>query len=237
MRGGGRAGGAGIEAALEEAEVLSEEYRDHDAAAARERLARRLARPLAPRPPSPFVSDQERAGHELGLACTLVVRAPGAARSLARLMDTRHPEPAGALVFACLLHLAGRGEATRFWWQFAAGGGSRTAAYCLYLYHRGRAEFRDAGHWRAQARALDPPGGEAAGGDGGDRPLLPPRVSDDLLERCHRGKPPRLPVGLAEILDRLQAHGVDEYLGAIPRPSAHLAADLTNCPPRPDCPC
>jgi hypothetical protein len=48
---------------------------------------------------------------------------------MALLVDDRPTiEPCGALAFACLLYLAGRHEAAQFWWQFAAGADSSTAA-------------------------------------------------------------------------------------------------------------
>ncbi|NUK85751.1 hypothetical protein [Streptomyces lunaelactis] len=53
------------------------------------------------------------------------------------------------------LNLAGCREAAQFWWQFAAGAGNPTAAYCLYLLHLGRGERRDAEHWADQAANLD----------------------------------------------------------------------------------
>ncbi|NUK54495.1 hypothetical protein HRW23_35140 [Streptomyces lunaelactis] len=69
--------------------------------------------------------------------------------------NTRRIDPDGALQFACLLNLAGCREAAQFWWQFAAGAGNPTAAYCLYLLHLGRGERRDAEHWADQAANLD----------------------------------------------------------------------------------
>ena len=53
----------------------------------------------------------------------------------------------GALVFACLLHLTAHPESAQFWWQLAAGAGSRAAAYCLHLHHLALGESRRAWHW------------------------------------------------------------------------------------------
>lgn len=61
-----------------------------------------------------------------------------------------------ALLFGCLLHLADRMEGAQFWFQYAAGAGSRTAAHCLYLLHLARAEVATARHWKRQARTLPP---------------------------------------------------------------------------------
>ncbi|URN13882.1 hypothetical protein LUW77_28405 [Streptomyces radiopugnans] len=144
-----------IDALLEGAEVLGGEYDDYDPAAARERIARALtAVPPRAQPPSHpdtgwrYRTVHEQAAHDLDLAISLVVGSPGAAESLARLVDHQRTEPEGALVFACLLHLVGHRDAAQFWWQFAAGGGSRTAAFCLCLHHRRLGEFRDADYWR-----------------------------------------------------------------------------------------
>ncbi|MFI6155157.1 hypothetical protein ACIBCA_21005 [Kitasatospora sp. NPDC051170] len=36
--------------------------------------------------------------------------------------------------FGCLLDLTGQSWDAQWWWQFAAGAGDLTAAYCLYLH-------------------------------------------------------------------------------------------------------
>jgi hypothetical protein len=46
----------------------------------------------------------------------------------------------GALHFGCLLSLAQELEGAMWWWQFAAGAGNATAAYCLYLLHLSRGD-------------------------------------------------------------------------------------------------
>ncbi|MGW3421532.1 hypothetical protein [Streptomyces phaeochromogenes] len=73
---------------------------------------------------------------------------------LARLVDDL-TDVEGALHFACLLSLAQEPEEAMWWWQFAAGAGNATAAYCLYLLHLSRGELRDAEHWVSQALASD----------------------------------------------------------------------------------
>ncbi|MYS43802.1 glycoprotein, partial [Streptomyces sp. SID5998] len=67
-----------------------------------------------PRPPVRYRSVHEQAAHDLDLAVTLVVDAPQAHLSLARLVDHDHIEPEGALVFAALLHLAGYRDQAQF---------------------------------------------------------------------------------------------------------------------------
>ncbi|MBT2408113.1 hypothetical protein J7I97_15100 [Streptomyces sp. ISL-87] len=50
-------------------------------------------------------------------------------------------------------------EGAQFWFQYAAGAGSRTAAQCLYLHHLARAEVATARHWNEQAHTLPPDDG------------------------------------------------------------------------------
>ncbi|MGW8634648.1 sigma-70 region 4 domain-containing protein [Streptomyces sp. NPDC055793] len=61
----------------------------------------------------------------------------------------------GALYFACLLNFAQESDSVLWWWQFAAGAGNATAAYCLHLHHLLRGELRDADHRAHQAFNLD----------------------------------------------------------------------------------
>lgn len=94
--------------------------------------------------------DSERAGRDLKAACLASVCATGAGERLDAFESGGHADLPGAVVFGCLLHLAGLREGARFWWQFAAGSGrSRTAhaAYCLFLDHSRRGEHHDARVW------------------------------------------------------------------------------------------
>lgn len=220
-----------LDARLGAAEVLRHEYDDCDPVAARERVARMLGGPLPttghPPLPAPYPAEHEQARHELDLASALVINSPHAAACLARLADDHRIDPDGALVFACLLHITGRDEAAQFWWQFAAGGGSHTAAYCLYLHHRRHAEFRDADYWRAQAAELAarPPGREA-GQPPAEAPLLPPEVRRALIAQCYHGRAPHLPPAIESLVNRLQVAADDEDFGEIPLPSRHLTSRL-----------
>ncbi|MEU8438461.1 hypothetical protein AB0F18_37325, partial [Streptomyces sp. NPDC029216] len=107
--------------------------------------------------------DSERARRDLKAVCLGVVCDPHAGRDLGRFVDDGHADLPGAVVFGCLLHLAGLREGARFWWQFAAGSGiARTApaAYCLFLDHSRRGEHHDARHWaRELGRRGFRPGG------------------------------------------------------------------------------
>ncbi|CAM5629274.1 hypothetical protein SAVIM338S_05990 [Streptomyces avidinii] len=107
--------------------------------------------------------DADRAGLDLTAACLAAVCAPGAAERLHAFEADGRTDLPGAVVFGCLLHLAGLREGARFWWQFAAGSGrSRTAhaAYCLFLDHSRRGEHHDARFWaRELGRRRFRPGG------------------------------------------------------------------------------
>ncbi|MER6477121.1 hypothetical protein [Streptomyces filamentosus] len=75
----------------------------------------------------------------------------------------------GVQVFACMLYLAHHPESARFWWRFAAGAGSSSAAYCLYLDHLALGDDREAGFWKRQVTALA-------------RPADPGLSAEELLE-------------------------------------------------------
>jgi len=172
-------------------------------------------------------SEHEQARHELDLACALVLNTPQAAACLSRLVNERQLDPEGALVFACLLYLTNRDNPAQFWWQLAAGGGSYTAAYCLYLHHRRFGEYRDAEYWRRQGtmlrNATEP---SATITVTVDRPLVPEQVRRDILAQCHAGQRPHLPSGLEAVISQLAVDGDDDALGGIPQPSERLSRDL-----------
>ncbi|MER5873969.1 hypothetical protein [Streptomyces sp. NPDC002044] len=184
-----------LDAVVEDASVLGEEYAGYDEYAARCRIARRVvahrARPAAGAGPGcgpgaggPGTARSAGTGH-LVLDAACHVRAARTldetARALVESGDYAEralgagswPHSAeSTLLFAGLLHLAGENEGARFWFQYAAGAGSRTAARCLYLHHLARAEAATARHWHDQSRQLP----EEAG-----LPELPP-VPHDLEE-------------------------------------------------------
>ncbi|MFE4367542.1 hypothetical protein ACFRMN_04665 [Streptomyces sp. NPDC056835] len=222
---------APIDALLDDAEVLTATYDDYDTAAAWSRAgARRTVREAACRTetgaaPRRYPSAHEQAAHDLSLAVALVLNAPEAAASLSRLVDHDRIDPEGAVVFAALLHLTGHRDAAQFWWQFAAGGGNRTAAFCLFLAHQQRAEFKDAAYWRGQSRRLPGSGRPAAASALSS--LLPETVRHDLLSQCHRGRHPTLPAALEAVINRLRVHSDDEDFGEVPQPDRSLPADLT----------
>ncbi|MFI9331465.1 hypothetical protein ACIGZJ_28500 [Kitasatospora sp. NPDC052868] len=161
--------------------------------------------------PAHLPSEHEQAAFELGLVVALVLGAPDASRGLDLLVNARRIQPEGAEVFGALLYATGRADGAEFWWRFAAGSGSRTAAYCLHLYHLKLGEADDADYWRAwsdQLAATARPPGLRPLRVG--PPLLPDDVRRDILSRCHRGLAPQLPPALVEVIDRLPVgDGVD----------------------------
>jgi hypothetical protein len=223
---------APIDVLLEGAEILADTYDDYDTEAARRRVTVHRAEPATlSHAPYGYPSAHEQAAHDLDLAVALIVDAPEAAAGLARLVDQDRIDPEGAVVFAALLHLTGHREAAQFWWQFAAGGGNRTAAFCLFLAHQQRAEFQDADYWRGQSRRL--PGPRPARGtpktqtaQAPSYPLLPEAVRDELISQCRSGRHPSLPASLEAVINRLRVDSADEDFGEVPQPDAALAGDL-----------
>lgn len=131
--------------------------------------------------------------------------APKAGAHLDSFRTGGHTDLAGAVVFGCLLHLAGLREGARFWWQFAAGSGSpptAAAAYCLFLDHSRRGEHHDARHW---AREL----GRRGFRPGGRRDLREVRLCAQAAVLRH--------------VDQFE----DPDLGAVPLPRPGLSAVLT----------
>ncbi|MEU7596551.1 hypothetical protein AB0B79_26485 [Streptomyces sp. NPDC039022] len=123
---------------------------------------RRLAADAAQTAPPPDMARAAQAGQRLGVVSRWVLNGPGAAGHVGQLAEAEATGPhtplveeeemdvAGALVYACLLHLTGHPESAQFWWQLAAGAGNRAAAYCLHLHHLHLGESREALHWHHQ---------------------------------------------------------------------------------------
>ncbi|MFI8961713.1 IclR family transcriptional regulator C-terminal domain-containing protein [Streptomyces sp. NPDC053493] len=124
-----------------------------DAAASRARLLARIAgpAPYADDAAVPYadesLAEAEAAGRELAALCADVVLARDAAARLAVFAEHAAADPEGALVFGCVLHLAGDGEGAAFWWQLAAGAEVERAARCMFLDHARRGEYGDAALW------------------------------------------------------------------------------------------
>ncbi|MFF7189596.1 hypothetical protein ACFZAR_31185 [Streptomyces sp. NPDC008222] len=160
---------------LQHAQVPGFDFDDADSDAMLSRIARRAAlsratdamdecarrfKAEAPSPPRPEPVHSNppvyrRAATNLVELSCRVVRDPDTVEAMAQLVNERSRiEPAGALTFACLLYLSDRSEGAQFWWQFAAGAGVATAAYCLYLHHTQYSEDDMARFWYREALAL-----------------------------------------------------------------------------------
>lgn len=178
--------------------------------------------------PSPLPTDQEQASHELALAVALVLAMPTAAPSLGLLDNSRNIHPEGALVLGALLYVSGHRDGSQFWLQFAAGGGSHTAASLLSLLHRSLGEVLDAQVWRHQAENLATGREPTLPQQVLDSPdeLLPRTVRDDILARCHEGLDVRLPPRLAAVLHQLPVDSDDPEYGEVPKVSASLIHEL-----------
>ncbi|MBL1098286.1 hypothetical protein [Streptomyces coffeae] len=264
-----------VDKLLADAEILQNEYDDEDTAASRLRIEREVADTWwrsalllessaqrvrselpedAPRDRARVCTAQhEQAAYDLRKLSTLVIRDTRAAHHIALLARSCRVEPASALIFACLLHLADR-EGAQFWWQFSAGAGSATAALCLHLMHTQRGELRDAEHWAHEAAFLEDLENQSRPDD--DLVCLlrrPPRqghrgtwyTPQSMIQRTmailHSGvaastrvvdspalAAPPLCRSLAVAVQRLEAKSDDDY-GTIPKASFELAARLEDC--------
>ncbi|MFI6850485.1 hypothetical protein OG535_40230 [Kitasatospora sp. NBC_00085] len=183
-----------------------------------------VPKPAAPArassPKDPLLDD---AGRDLKALAKLVINEADAYEWLDALV-TRW-EPRGGLVFGCLLDLTGQPYDAQWWWQFAAGAGDLTAAYCLYLHHIRMGELRDAEHWFHQAARLD---------DGTSAPLPPalpdlpgyphlvPRLAPPLPDTADLPSPDH---ALREAIDGLPG-GDDEMCGPFSLPTGDIAHQL-----------
>ncbi|GAA2331206.1 hypothetical protein [Streptomyces cuspidosporus] len=142
---------ATIDTLLADAQIPLSTPRRFDVAAA----LRRLAADASRRTPTVEMPRAAQTGQRLGVVCRWVLNEPDAAEHVDKIAKGPDRRPLteeemhvdGALVFACLLYLTGHPESTQFWWQLAAGAGSRAAAYCLHLHHPAVGESRRAWHW------------------------------------------------------------------------------------------
>lgn len=138
--------------------ALPDPFTDDDVADLKQEVVREVTATLMfgtrLAPDGHFPTTLDRADKDLQALASELLYSDDAAAHLAKFAE----EPAdvdGALHFACLLSLADAPDGAQWWWQFAAGAGNATAAYCLHLFHFGRGELRDADHWAHQAITLD----------------------------------------------------------------------------------
>ncbi|GAA0588838.1 hypothetical protein [Streptomyces crystallinus] len=159
-----------IDAVLARARLTHRPCTEAEVGAAEQRLAawvgappsRLAARPGRSRPavwrallsePGPPL-DELSAAQDLTVVCEMFVIHPDALDDLTLFFARALPEPAGARVLGCMLHLTGRPESARFWWQYAAGAGDAAATFCLGLHHRALGEHPEADWWHHQADTL-----------------------------------------------------------------------------------
>ncbi|MVO85720.1 hypothetical protein GPA10_13375 [Streptomyces sp. p1417] len=138
--------------------AVSDGFADEDLDDLRQEVVRDVTAVLmfgiGPTPDGQLPTALARADEDLRALSTAFLHSGDAAAHLARIAVV--PDDAdGALRFGCLLDLARHPEGALWWWQFAAGAGNATAAYCLHLLHLRRGELRDADHWAHQALDLD----------------------------------------------------------------------------------
>jgi len=229
-----------IDEALRRARVFEGEYTGADLEQSRRTLAGQLhelrwvqflsAAPVgcAHTPPAAL---HEQAAHDLRLLCRGTVRHREASAHITAFERDRDPD--GALTFAGLLYLADQEEGAQFWWHYAAGSGSVTAALCVYLLHVRRGEMRDAAHWAGQIHCLNtlgwstytPVEHHAA------LPACPPASAAAVQYRLPASAPGVCRHALMDALDDLRTPCAGA-LGPVPQPIPALAsqwADLVAC--------
>ncbi|RMI43430.1 hypothetical protein [Streptomyces triticirhizae] len=234
-----------IEAAIGDA--LWQEALERDEYAQQALDSSSTRRSLGPRPPAVL---QDQAGRDLAEFSRIIIRTSHAATDIAGLVHQIDPD--GAMVFACLLHLSGRHEGARFWWQFSAGAGKSTAALCLYLLHLQQGDMRDARHWAEQALDLDAQERRPAHHANSPRRLAPRRTFyvwdeptlyqrgvitiESMLLRTvaslHRGEAAegrRMSPRLVAAIDGLDSEH-HPLFGEIPRPDISLARQMESVP-------
>ncbi|MGK5497285.1 hypothetical protein [Streptomyces sp. URMC 125] len=178
-----------------------------------------------------------RARHQLSVVTRWVLTQPQAAGHVERLAkeigangptDPRAPlkdmDVDGALVFACMLYLAGHPESASFWWQLAAGAGYRAAAYCLHLHHLELGEPKEADHWLDQFQQLQ----QDDDGPDEDVPMAVAMAVEQFADYIHRRcpAPPALRPGLTQEVERLAIQKSDDVLVL---PERDLADRLQDC--------
>ncbi|MEU9157948.1 hypothetical protein AB0D59_47350 [Streptomyces sp. NPDC048417] len=140
-----------LDALLDEIRLPVTVPRRFDVAAGLRRLAADARRPT----PTTDIARAAQAGQRLGVVCRWVLNEPAVADHVAKIAEgpahgpltEDHLDVDGALAFACLLYLTRHPESAQFWWQLAAGAGSRAAAYCLHLHHLALGESKRSWHW------------------------------------------------------------------------------------------
>ncbi len=147
---------------LAKARLVPAPYTQAEIEAAVERVAARVGARLRPggRTPHPATPRPEgipapqrgrEAAQNLRTLCETVLAQNDALAHLRLFLARSMPEPPGARVLGCILHLTSREDSAQFWWQYAAGAGDTAATYCLYLHHLALGESGEAHWWHDQA--------------------------------------------------------------------------------------
>ncbi|MFH8483869.1 hypothetical protein [Streptomyces longisporoflavus] len=180
-------------------------YDDYDIGAAETRLRQRQATrrratggssvsgwtPVWTDPCADRAPDADHAWWDLKAVSLLILFGPEVDRHLSDFITAQYADKTGALVFACLLHLADDTEGARFWWRFAAGAGHHVAEYCLFLEHTQTGEYHDAEHWGRQLIRHDFEPAYLCG-DRATAPLVLPSLIDELRNHITQRQHPDL---------------------------------------------
>ncbi|MEU3466131.1 hypothetical protein ABZ721_40140 [Streptomyces sp. NPDC006733] len=184
--------------------------------------------------PFPRDPDEDDAAYDLQTLCeTLVTQT--AAVSLSGFLTEHLPQPSGARILGCILHLADAEDGARFWWQYAAGAEDDAASYCLYLHHLALGETHTADWWRQQTRADIQPAPETVNlpGTTGRAATVDtslPTVLRTLSRLLNAASRPRTEVVTAvmEYVPNALADGYAENPDfEIPLPGPHFAEHIT----------
>lgn len=81
-------------------------------------------------PKGDLAPEADRAWWNLNAVNLLILFGPDADLHHADFVTSQYADRTGALVFACLLHLAGDIDGARLWWRFAVGADHHVAEYC-----------------------------------------------------------------------------------------------------------
>jgi hypothetical protein len=144
-----------IEELLARALLLEDPVVPHDVVPCRDPAAGPAPRLHGTARTAAATGERDRAGalaaRDLRTLCETVL-AHTTAESLRAFVTEHLPEPPGARVLGCILHLADAQDSARSWWQYAAGAGDDLASYCLYLQHLTLGDSEAAAWWREQTR-------------------------------------------------------------------------------------
>ncbi|MFI5983489.1 hypothetical protein ACIBEA_21745 [Streptomyces sp. NPDC051555] len=198
-------------------------------------------RPRAHALPSTDTTTAVAAENLRALCETLVSHTP--AVTVTKFVTDQVPEPRSALVLACVLQLTEADDGARFWWQYAAGAGQATAAYCLYLHHLSLGETDTAQWWLRQTDDVQSTPLDGAAGAGAAEPderITSPSTATILrvLHRLAKQMARHRSAAVIELMDFMPTAVATGYLREpdmdLPMPGPGFAARIsTLLAPRP----